>query len=223
MGKRWGLGIIAGLALALPAWAPCADLNSGFDVRVFGGGDYNGGEDLETDFGVPSNSDVAAYFGLGGDYAFRSGFVVGMDWMDGPLRRHTLGGAAYSFSGVVSVNNVSGFITPGWRVSPLPDLLVEARLGLGLVDATEVVQVDGVGNFTYTGLGYGVWPEIRAEYEIGHWGLGLSAGYLASLVDSVADSNGQILQNVNASNATLHTEGVSLALFGTYHFTPVFR
>jgi hypothetical protein len=92
-----------------------------------------------------------------------------------------------------------------------------------LLEATETLELDGLGSDTYSGLGYGVWPEVRAEYEMGPWGLGVSVGYLASLVDSVADSSGTILVGYNDDNATLHTEGVSAALFAVYHFTPVLR
>jgi hypothetical protein len=220
MFKGWGLGWIAALALALPAVARPSGLNSGFDLRVFGGGNYNGGGDLETDFNAPASSSLADYYGLGGDYGFQSGFVLGLDLVAGPNRRHTFGGSSAPFSGVIAVNNFGQFITPGWRVSPAKNLVVEARLGLGLLEATEAVQLDGIGNDSYSGIGYGVWPEMRCEYEVGSWGLGLSVGYLASMVDSVADSNGQILVGYNADNATLHTEGVSMALFGVYHFTP---
>ena len=137
------------------------------------------------------------------------------------MRRHTFGGTGINPSGVATISNLGAFIScragashrrrisswkPGSAWVPL-EATEDFRFGRGPSD-------------TFTGMGYGVWPEIRAEYEIGPWGLGLSVGYLASLVDSVADSNGQILQNTQAANATLHTEGVSAALFGVYHFTP---
>jgi hypothetical protein len=223
MGRGWGWGLFLGLAFLAPALAGAGGLPGGFDLRVFGGADYNGGDDLAVDFNAPAGSSLAATFGLGGDYAFGSGFVLGVDLVGGPMRRHTFGGSAYAFSGVATVNNAGVFLTPGWRVSPLKDFVVEARLGLGVISATEELQLDGIGNDTYSGVGYGVWPELRVEYEIGPWGLGLGAGYLASLVKSVADSNGQILTGYNGDCATLRTEGVSAELFGVYHFTPLFQ
>ena len=215
------------MALGLGLFALGSALQAGFqpglDLRVFGGVQYDGGMDLQTDFGLPVDPSLASYFGLGVDYGWSGGFVAGLDLARGPLRRHTFGGPAYGVSGVIAVENSCAFLTPGWRAKLMKNMVAEARLGLGLIGVAETVQANGYPTSSYSGIGFGVWPELRAEYEIGPWGLGLGAGYLASLVQSLADSNGQILQNINAANATLRTEGFTFNLFGVYHFTPLFQ
>ena len=47
--------------------------------------------------------------------------------------------------------------------------------GLGLLSST--LQISGSPDSS-NGIGFGFWPELRAEVEIDNWGLGLSLGYL---------------------------------------------
>jgi hypothetical protein len=220
--KGWGMGWLLGAALAIPGTVLRADFNSGFDVRLAVGGNYNSGADLETDNGFPVNGSFAPYGSLGADYGSAGGFVLGLDLMNGPDRSHGFSVAVgpSTYTGTIGIQNWGLFVSPGWRVRLAKRLILEARLGVGAISAKETFETDGLGTVTATGYGYGVWPEFRGEYEIGPWGLGLSLGYLASLVPALEDSNGQVVQNTQYGYATLHTEGFSTGLFVVYHFTP---
>jgi hypothetical protein len=221
MSGRWGWGWVAAVALALPAMGWAAALNGGLDARIFGGADYNSGADLQNDFGIQVSPFFASDYGASVDYGWTSGFVAGVEFCDGPNRVHSY--TAPGDSGTITVTNWGVLVTPGWRVSPAPLFLIEARLGLGVVAATESLRSDNYGTLTATGTGFGVWPEIQGEYEMGSIGIGLSVGYFASMVPAVEGLDGQVLQSVTADAATLHTEGISLSLIGVYHFTPVFQ
>ncbi|HXB98579.1 MAG TPA: hypothetical protein VNZ54_11045, partial [bacterium] len=71
---------------------------------------------------------------------------------------------------------------------------------------------------------FGVWPELRAEYELGNWGLGLSLGYLSSDIPTLTDStSNQVAKNQQNSNVVLQTGGPSFALFAVYHFQPLLK
>jgi hypothetical protein len=223
MSKGWGLGLLAGAALALPGAALHAGFQSGFDVRFTAGGNYNSGADLESDNGFPVDGSFAIYGDLGADYGNAAGFVLGLDLLNGPNRSHPFRdvAGANTYTGTISVANLGLFLAPGWRVRLADRVVLEARLGLGAIAAKESFETDGFGTATATGYGYGVWPEFRGEYELGSWGLGLSVGYLASLVPALEDSNGQVVQNTQATYATLRTEGFSTGLSVAYHFSPL--
>ena len=221
MAKGWGLATALACCLAAPSVALHAGFNSGFDVRLAGGGNYNSGADLAIDYPVSISGDLAPYVSLGVDYGSQGGFVVGLDLLDGPNRSHSF--SASGNRGTMTASNFGVFLTPGWRVRPKHKVLVEARLGLGFLAATHVIEPESGPTLTAHGMGYGVWPELRGEYELGAWGLGLSLGYLASVVPAMEDTNGQVVQDVNAGYATLHTEGFSTGLFAVYHFTPLFQ
>jgi hypothetical protein len=199
---------------------PVQALVPGFDVRAFAGGVLDSGSDLVADFpGAGASGCFAAGGGLGLDYGFGNGFVAGLDVMLGPNRSNGL--TAGTASATATVNNMCAFLNAGWRFALLQNFVLEPRLGLGLVSGS--LSISGVPD-TFTGIGLGVWPELRAEYELGNWGLGLSAGYLSSNIPSLTDNTtNKIATNQNNSNVVLQTGGPSVGLFAVYHFDPLLK
>jgi hypothetical protein len=202
-------------AEAAPSAKARASLTGGFDVRAFGGAVMDSGSDLAGDFpGANVASCVAGDGGLGLDYGFPLGFVAGLDVMLGPDRSHGL--SAGTSSATATISNLAGFINAGWRFAFFNEVVLEPRIGLGIISGE--LSISGITD-TYAGVGFGVWPELRAEVELGTWGLGLSAGYLSSNIPTLTDSNNnQVLRN-----AALQTGGPSVGFFVVYHFDPLLR
>jgi hypothetical protein len=147
--------------------------------------------------------DLSQDFDVGLDYAWGSGFVMGLDF---PIIFLSPG---YSIHGNGWTNNInsipglyriSGMLTPGWRWKLGSRFLLEPCLGLG--GTTGVFA--GADDFISGGIL--VWPQIRVETLFKRWGLGFSAGCLVT--HYFIPAGGWIQQN----------GVVSLDLYGTYHF-----
>jgi hypothetical protein len=195
------------------------DLAAGFDVRAFGGAVLDSGSDLASDFGggVQVGSCIADLGGLGVDYGWPFGAVLGADLMVGPLRSHSL--SVPGAKATATIANVAGFVNAGWRFRAFEDCVVEARLGVGALSGA--MQITGAGpSDMWQGFGYGFWPELRGEFELGNWGLGLSLGYLVSDIPTLTDTttNQVVVNNQTKANVALQTGGPSFGLFTVYHF-----
>lgn len=148
--------------------------------------------------------------GLGLDYGLSEGFVAGLDFLYGPNRSYSVsnslganGQNILTQNDSITINQYSLLLTPGWRFKVGDNLVVEPRLGLGVMEATmaqktalgysayatEVLQgspdaylLNAAGTYTTSssGLGFAIWPEIRGEYLFGQFGVGLSLGYLVN-------------------------------------------
>jgi hypothetical protein len=210
---------------AQPASQPGAQagqaLKGGFDVRAFGGGVLDSGSDLAADFSqVTVGSCFAIHGGLGVDYGWPIGAVLGLDLVDGPNRSNSLNvpGAAAT----ANISSFGAFLNAGWRFHPWQDIDLEARLGVGFLSST--LQITGQGSSDpWSGSGIGVWPELRGEYEVGNWGLGLSLGYLASNTPSLTDTTTNQAVTIQNTKVTLQTGGPSVGLFVVYHFDPLLQ
>jgi hypothetical protein len=214
-------------ARPMPTAQPSApagrSLAGGFDVRTFGGAVLDNGSDLASDFGggVQVGSSIADLGGLGVDYGWPFGAVLGADLMLGPLRSHRL--SVPGSTATASIANVAGFVNAGWRFHPFEDCVVEARLGVGALSGAMQITGDGPSDI-WEGIGYGFWPELRGEFELGNWGLGLSLGYLVSDIPTLTDSTtNQVVVNQSKNNVVLQTGGPSVEFFVVYHFQPLLQ
>lgn len=207
-----------GTPSAQPGGQAAQTLHAGFDVRAFGLGVMDSGSDLVADFpGISASSCFATGGGLGLDYGLGVGFVAGLDLMTGPNRSQGL--SAGTSSATATVSNLCGFVNAGWRFPLFRDFVLEPRLGLGFVSGTLAIA----GLDSSSGSGFGVWPELRGEYEAGNWGLGLSLGYLISSIPTLTDSTTGQADVVQNNNVTLQTGGPSVDLFVVYHFDPLLQ
>jgi hypothetical protein len=204
-------------AAASPASKAGPALAEGFDVRAFLAGVMDSGSDLAADFpGTHVGSCVALGGGLGVDYGWNFGPVLGADVLIGPSRSHSL--AAGNSSATATISSMGAFLSGGWRFVPMAHVVLEPRLGLGLLSSS--LQISGSPD-SASGIGYGFWPELRGEYEVGNWGLGLSLGYLSTNTASLTDTtSGQALV-IQGNSVSLATGGPSFSLFAVYHFQPL--
>lgn len=210
---------------ATPAARPrtSGHFNPGFDVRAGLDAVFCGGSDLAKLVGSDATvaPATALGYGLGVDYGLANGFVAGLDLMLGPNRSHAVsypGGMSETFA----ISHLAAFAQPGWRF-PVGPVVLEPRLGLGLMTASMTVSAPGYAGSTATGSGYGLWPSLRAEYEWGCWGFGAELGYLYSAVSPMVFSGGNATNHSDGSVWTLSTSGPSLGLELLYHFTPLLR
>lgn len=253
---------------------PSGPFNPGFDIRGSAMGVMASGADVAEfyDWYSPSiytgstysgpGSVVAQGYEVGGDYGFSNGFVYGLDLLYGPLRtdQATLvfpdgSGGTVTEKDTYNIDQFAVMITPGWRFRLGKSLVVEPRLGLGIMNATWVYTQNytfdsaAVANgdpayYTKTtydatsGLnpGYAIWPELRAEYLFGRFGLGLSVGYLLNTNTELrygSSAPGTAIGNpvgydpsptaTQASLWYLNTSGFSASIYCVWHFQPLFR
>ncbi|HTA17038.1 MAG TPA: hypothetical protein VK786_04765, partial [bacterium] len=84
--------------------------------------------------------------------------------------------------------------------------------------------------------GYAVWPELRAEYLFGRFGLGLSVGYLLNTNTELrygssapgADIGNPVGYDPSPTASTasmwyLNTSGFSASIYCVWHFQPLFQ
>jgi len=253
--KAFADNIRASMGGASPAQAPAqttaaapqrsGPFNPGFDVRLAGEGVYASGADVKQFFStyttIPGETftnftGTEAYGGgVGTDYGFADGFVVGLDFLYGPVRTHTStdvspdgfgdGGTLYGKI-VDNIDQYSLMVTPGWRFKFWKAFVLEPRLGLGIMPASwtetetatpsSVAMSDGYQDYSATykasGIGYAIWPEVRGEYLFGQFGLGLSVGYLLNPATTmkytaVAPADGN--PNAPTVGSTVQTENFS--------------
>jgi hypothetical protein len=150
-----------------------------------------------------------------------------------------------------TINQYTVLLTPGWRFRIGKAFVLEPRLGLGIVPSSMTVDqkftpgpvdsANGVPNeedgYKASGTGYAIWPEIRGEYLFGQFGLGLSVGYLyqtSTTMNYTSETNdpsvnlGHPVGYYSSPTATslstwgLSTSGLSFALYGVWHFQPLF-
>ncbi|HTB23280.1 MAG TPA: tetratricopeptide repeat protein [bacterium] len=151
-----------------------------------------------------------------------------------------------------TINQVTVLVTPGWRFRFGKAFVLEPRLGLGVMPSSikvdqkftpgTVDSADGVPSedqtYSAAGTGFAIWPELRGEYLFGRFGLGLSVGYLyqtGTTMDYTSVPGNQTAIHVGhpvgyyssptASSITkwdLSTSGLSFALYGVWHFKPLF-
>lgn len=213
-----------------------ANMPTGFDLRLAFGGLYNDGSDINT-FLIGDNPDPAVstslsgsfgyYIGLGGDYVFQNGFLLGLDVMDGPNRSYTLTltDGPISDSINIDISSFSFFVSPGWRFQVAPKILLEPRVGLGYTNSSINISSD-IYSASGTANGFSAWPMLRAEYEMGAWGIGLSLGYLIASLSPVTGSNSRdesatflvVNSDGTTSNWTMNNGGPTFGLDLTYHF-----
>lgn len=186
--------------------------NPGFDLRFDAGGVFASGADVDEfyDWYTPSEDPgssvtqpggaLAYGVGLGIDYGFSGGFIVGLDAQYGPNRTQNASLSSPDFFGgndtenaTYNISQYAILLSPGWRFKLGQAFVLEPCLGLGIMPAT----FKGTANFTVSsqaaamgeeppptttdaasGTGYAVWPQIKGEYLFGQFGLGLSLGYL---------------------------------------------
>jgi hypothetical protein len=208
----------------------------GFSLRLESGAVSNSGADLTTLYTTPFStpsipSGVAPDGGIGVDYAMDKGFVAGFDLFDGPIRAYTVtvtGG--FNEVDTWSINNLTIMLTPGWRFFPGSHWILEPRLGLGYMDTSGTVSfaVEGMSaqSETFSAAGLAFWPQLRAEYLFGNWGLGAGLGYLVADLSPVKNSSGTDVQTISASgtvsNWGLQNGGLTFSIFGAYHFQAPF-
>ena len=222
----------ASLGGAPAAAAPKRD-HGGFSVRLEGGVELNNGADVAQLYTYPGQTaaapgGMAAGVGLGLDQAWDGGFVLGFDFMDGPSRGYKVGFSYTSATDNLTISNLTFALTPGWRFKMGNAFLLEPRLGVGYmlasVNVTNSVATTFSAKWTATGLA--IWPQARAEYLFGSWGLGLNLGYLIAGLSPVKDDQGNIVKTYSATgtppNWTLNNGGVTADVFVAYHFNPPF-
>jgi len=200
---------------------------------------------------------------LGVDYGWEGGLVAGVDFFYGPNRTNSATNtAADPFGGTdteldtFSISQLTLMVTPGWRFRVQPSVVLEPRLGLGVayaglkrdlsVTPSQAGQSAGMAvqdtDYDAGGVGAVVWPEIRGEYLFGHFGVGLSLGYLynaptimkyTSLPSAASLGPNSTLPALNSRvtyedasgvtrDWTLSTSGFTGSIYATYHFTPLF-
>lgn len=198
---------------------PGGPFRPGFDVRLPVTGILASSADVDEFYGAyappPSGytetdnepgAALAWATGLGFDYGLSNGFVTGLDFLYGPNRHYSVanpvgfeGQNLWTETDTYSISQYSLLLTPGWRFKVGGHVVLEPRLGLGVMEASMVqgenIVVSPLGDeffgvpsggaspagsysATSSGLGYAVWPEIRGEYLFGQFGVGFSLGYL---------------------------------------------
>jgi hypothetical protein len=171
---------------------------------------------------------------LGGDYGLANGFVVGFDIYDGYNRSGTgtYRYGAYTGSAGFNVDQWSFIFSPGWRFKLTPKIVLEPRLGLGF---STLYLAFSTGNYAAGeawGTGFDIWPEVRAEYELGEiaklgssYAVGASLGYIIMPGAQVHYLSGTTVQYEDGGTATnwgLSTSGLTIGFYGVYHFKPLF-
>ena len=207
--------------------------------------------------------------GLGIDYGMGQGFVFGLDAQYGPSRSQPgswtwpdpWGGTDVESDGWWSWQ-IAFLATPGWRFKLGNSFVIEPCVGLGVMPAWLNASFDTSysaqgqappfneknSNLSYQayGLGYAIQPQIKVEYIFGHFGFGLSVGYLYNTPTTLkytSISNPQNValpagmkvgnsvtyypsvaaQNSNSPKTwTMNTSGITGSLYVSYYFNPLF-
>ena len=207
--------------------------------------------------------------GLGIDYGMAQGFVFGLDAQYGPSRSQPGSWTWPDPWGGTDVESDSWWswqaaflATPGWRFKLGNSFVLEPCVGLGVMPAWENASFDtsysaqgqappfneknSKLSYQAYGLGYAIQPQIKAEYIFGHFGFGLSVGYLYNTpttlkYTSIANPQNVALppgmkvgsnvvyypsvaaQNSNsAKNWAMNTSGFSGSVYVSYYFEPLF-
>jgi hypothetical protein len=211
---------------------------SGFSVHVPLMAMLSSSSDMSTYFtnqgGSASGGNFAWGVGIGGDYCFKFGLVLGADILDGPHRSGSgsIPGGYYNaeYDWVngndtvnYSVDQDTLLFTPGWRFHLAPKFYLEPRLGLGLSFITfNVSDNSNYSDYNYTtyGTSFVFWPEVRAEYLVatlpweGQIGVGAEVGYFYGTSTQVSDIWGY--------DTSIQTNGLTLQATVDYHFKPAF-
>jgi hypothetical protein len=207
-----------------PSGADADAIKGGVDVRLDAGFVVNGGSDIEK---LLPDSTVSTAFapwvGLGLDYAFPSGLTLGLDVYDGQWRSYSISDASGDSLGTLDISAFGFQGTPGWRFRFFDRLLVEPCLGLGYEKSSVTVNFTGDTATTDSASGFTLWPQVRAEWLWDHWGLGGELGYLISNTSAVKDPQGNAILAADGSNWALQNGGLTLGVYGSYHFTPPFQ
>jgi hypothetical protein len=228
-----GYAPAAATTAVTPAVTPAAQAadnpasHGGFGIRVEGDEVLNNGADLASLFTAPGQTagttgGLAAGYGLGVDYTTDSGFMMGLDAMEGPTRHDTLVITNGSGSGTLQTAIDSSIFgaDAGWRFGIGHYVMVEPNLGLDYMMST--LSITG-SNATASASGFAAWPKVRAEFVWKWFGIGLDAGYLWAQLSPVKGSNGVTVQQTSPSGSTstwvMNNGGLSLGLYAAYHFT----
>src|SRR5665213_229465 len=192
-----------GFELRMPltaVFAGAADVDEFYDTP-FKGSSSSG---LAATNNKPASS-LAWASGVGLDYGWSKGFVMGTDLLFGPNRFNTATNALSFYGNNIftekddfAINQLALMLTPGWRFKVGNNMVVETRLGLGIMEASmvqtetdtfsayataalagsPVLNAAGTYSASSSGLGFAIWPEVRGEYLFGQFGVGVSLGYL---------------------------------------------
>jgi hypothetical protein len=202
--------------------------HGGFSLRVEGAAVMDSGADLVAGSIGPNQTastpgGLAPGYGLGVDYSTDTGFVVGLEAMDGPIRNDTVT-ITVPFGSVaekVTVNNTTVGLNAGWSIGVGRHILIQPNLELGYMMSTlTVANASG----SDTASGFEAWPKLRGEYVWGSWGLGLDLGYLWAQLKPVKGPNGKDVQQTSSSGSTstwvMDNGGLSFGLYAAYHFNP---
>jgi hypothetical protein len=220
---------------------------------------------------VPQSGLALGGVGLGLDFGLSNGFVQGFDFLYGPARAYSVSNSAsYEGSNVVTqsdtygINQYSFLLTPGWRFKAADNVVLEPRLGLGWTNAnlnaaytlsfspeyaSQFSSYAGTYSYAASGSGFLFWPEIKGEYVVGQFGVGLSLGYLYGTpipmkYTSISGNFGTFnafkgytgpppavgaevgyaasSTSTSATPWSLNTGGVTVGLFVTWHVQPLF-
>jgi len=231
--------------------ADVAEFYDWYSPSIYAGSTYTG-----------PGSVLAQGFELGGDYGNADGLVYGLDLLYGPLRKDNAtivfpdgSGGTVTEKDTYNIDQFAVMVTPGWRFRLGKSFVLEPRLGLGIMNATwaysqnytfdRAAVANGdpsyYTNTTYNASsgrdpGYAVWPELRAEYLFGRFGLGLSVGYLLNTDTEMRYSSSAPGVNVgnpvgydpsptatSASIWYLNSSGFSASIYCVWHFQPLFQ
>jgi hypothetical protein len=185
---------------------------------------------------------MALGYGLGVDYGLKGGFVIGASLLMGPNRSHSVedttdnGFMQTKDKYTYDISHMHVMLNTGWRFKLGQSLLLTPLVGLGYETSTlaykneytsTVMGSSSVSTFStkLTGSGFAIWPQLKAEYMFGRFGLGGSLGYLMASSSPMKDDKGNEAKVATPGGTptpwALSTSGVSFGVQLVFHFSPL--